>query len=53
MHVVVGGSTGFLGKNLIEALRGRGHTTTALTQESRPRTPSRSGTPRPADSTRR
>ena len=32
MHVVVGGSTGFLGKNLIEALRGRGHTTTALTR---------------------
>lgn len=32
MHVVVGGSTGFLGSNLIEALRGRGHTATALTR---------------------
>jgi uncharacterized protein (TIGR01777 family) len=32
MHVVVGGSTGFLGKNLIEAMRGQGHTTTALTR---------------------
>jgi uncharacterized protein len=30
MHVVVGGATGFLGQNLVEALRTRGHTTTSL-----------------------
>jgi uncharacterized protein (TIGR01777 family) len=30
LHVVVGGATGFLGRNLVEALRGRGHTTTSL-----------------------
>ena len=45
MHVVVGGSTGFLGRNLIEALRGAGHTTTALVRgEPTARTPSRGGT---------
>jgi uncharacterized protein len=30
MHVVVAGASGFLGRHLTEALRSRGHTTTAL-----------------------
>jgi uncharacterized protein len=30
LHIVVGGATGFLGKNLVPALRARGHTTTSL-----------------------
>ena len=30
MHVVVGGATGFLGRNLVEALQAQGHTTTSL-----------------------
>ena len=32
MHVVVGGATGFLGRNLVEALQAHGHTTTSLTR---------------------
>jgi len=32
VHVVVGGGSGFLGRNLTEALRARGHTTTSLTR---------------------
>jgi len=30
VHVLVAGASGFLGRHLVEALRGRGHTTTAL-----------------------
>jgi uncharacterized protein (TIGR01777 family) len=32
VHVVVGGATGFLGRNLVEALQAHGHTTTSLTR---------------------
>ncbi len=32
MHVVVAGATGFLGRNLVDALHSHGHTTTALTR---------------------
>jgi uncharacterized protein (TIGR01777 family) len=37
MHVVVGGSSGFLGRHLVEALRAAGHSTTSLVR----RTPDR------------
>jgi uncharacterized protein (TIGR01777 family) len=36
MHILIAGASGFLGRNLTEALRARGHTTTALVR----RTPS-------------
>lgn len=34
MHVLVGGASGFLGRHLIEALRGGGHTTTSLVRRT-------------------
>jgi uncharacterized protein (TIGR01777 family) len=34
MHVVVAGATGFLGQNLVEALRAHGHTTTSLVRRA-------------------
>ena len=34
MHVVIAGSSGFLGRNLTEALRASGHTTTALVRRT-------------------
>ncbi|WP_447646164.1 NAD-dependent epimerase/dehydratase family protein [Nocardioides zeae] len=51
MHVVVAGSSGFLGQALVRALRERDHRVTRLVRrDSPPRTP-RAGTPTRARST--